>query len=62
MGALAALLALIAGAPVHVASGRGLAGWFLTLALLSGVRRVATWSVPAAGAERSARPPKAAKP
>jgi len=33
LGALAATVSLLAGAPLHIASGRGLAAWVLVLAL-----------------------------
>lgn len=55
LGALAATVSLIAGAPLHIASGRGLAAWVLVLALGVLVRAFAL-STPGASAEEPPRP------
>ncbi|MBI1379865.1 MAG: hypothetical protein GC161_02110 [Planctomycetaceae bacterium] len=55
LGALAATVSLIAGAPLHIASGRGLLAWVLVLALGVLVRAFAL-STPGASAEEPPRP------
>jgi len=60
LGALAAVAALLAGAPLDAASGRGLMAWFLVLALGRLVRAFAGSSHLAPTADKTLRPPRAA--